>query len=70
MHRQAPDLHYTTNDHCNVGRIDCGSDSVDQEERRRRALSIIRALSSGVDGLSVYHDKLLPDDYADAADNE
>ncbi len=38
----------------------------DREERRRRALSIVGAYSSGVDDLSVNHDKYLAEAYANA----
>ncbi|MDE0079936.1 MAG: hypothetical protein OXO50_20620 [Caldilineaceae bacterium] len=42
----------------------------DREERRRRALSVVGAFSSGVDDLSINHDQYLAEAYANAAGDE
>jgi len=42
----------------------------DREERRRRALSVVGAFSSGVDDLSINHDLYLAEAYANAAGDE
>ena len=42
----------------------------EREERRRRALSVVGAFSSGVDDLSVNHDQYLAEAYANAAGDE
>ena len=47
-----------------------GPDDIDREERRRRALAIVGAFSSGVDDLSINHDHYLAEAYADAAAEE
>lgn len=42
----------------------------DREERRRRALSVVGAFSSGVDDLSINHDQYLAEAYANTAGDE
>ena len=50
--------------------MNCSSDSIDREERRRRALSVVGAFASGVDDLSVNHDEYLAEAYANADGDE
>ena len=66
-HNQASRPPNAVNDPHHVNQMNCSSDSIDREERRRRALSIIGAFSSGVDDLSVNHDEYLAEAYADVA---
>ena len=70
VHTQAPRLPDAVNDPCHVNQMNDSSDSIDREERRRRALSIIGAFSSGVDDLSVNHDEYLAEAYANADGDE
>ena len=69
-HKQASRPPNAVNDPVHVNQVNCSSDSIDREERRRRALSIIGAFSSGVDDLSVNHDHYLAEAYANADGNE
>ena len=69
-HNQAPRLPDAVNDPCHASQMNGSSDSIDREERRRRALSIIGAFSSGVDDLSVTHDHYLAEAYATADGDE
>ena len=66
-HRQEFRLQEAVNEPYRADQMNCSSDSIDREERRRRALSIIGAFSSGVDDLSVNHDEYLAEAYADVA---
>ena len=50
--------------------MNCSSDSIDREERRRRALSVVGAFASGVDDLSVNHDEYLAEAYANPDGDE
>ncbi|MCY4079563.1 MAG: hypothetical protein OXF54_04915 [Caldilineaceae bacterium] len=67
---QPPHLRDVVEDPCQADQLNCSSDNVEREERRRRALSIVGAFSSGVDDLSVNHDHYLAEAYANAADDE
>ena len=69
-HKQAPHQQDTDNDPCHLDQMNCSTDSADREERRRRALSIVGAFSSGVDDLSINHDQYLAEAYANADENE
>lgn len=69
-HKQASIPPTEVNAPCQNDQVNCSSDSIDREERRRRALSVVGAFSSGVDDLSVNHDKYLAEAYADAAGDE
>ncbi len=62
--RRASRAPNAVNDPAHVNQVNCSSTSIDREERRRRALSIIGAFSSDVDDLSVNHDKYLAEAYA------
>ena len=69
-HRRASRPPNEVNDPCHASQMNGSSDSIDREERRRRALSIIGAFSSGVDDLSVNHDHYLAEAYANADGDE
>ena len=69
-HRRASRPPNEVNDPVHVNQMNRSSDSIDREERRRRALSIIGAFSSGVDDLSVNHDHYLAEAYANADGDE
>ena len=69
-HMQAPCPPNAADDPNCVDQMNCGSDTIDREERTRRALSIIGAFSCGVDDLAVNHDRYLAEAYADSAAEE
>ena len=69
-HRQGSRLQNAVNDPCQADQLNCSSDSIDREERRRRALSVVGAFASGVDDLSVNHDEYLAEAYANADGDE
>lgn len=60
-------LRDVADDSCHAVLPKSGSEGFEREARRRRALSIVGAFSSGVDDLSVNHDKYLAEAYASPA---
>ena len=69
-HRQGSRLQNAVSDPYHADQMNCSSDSIDREERRRRALSVVGAFASGVDDLSVNHDEYLAEAYANADGDE
>ena len=65
-HRRASRPPNAVNDPVHADQMNCSSDGIDREERRRRALSVVGAFASGVDDLSVNHDEYLAEAYANA----